>query len=289
MEKIEIFELDDDFDPLADTGFEAEDPQEYAGGIEYQVPVIPDADRSIVPPPVDLPPEERIEKLIHGLPGQKFRLLSAIQVCATPKTLEEAAADLEAAYPQGTSVYPATRIIELLTEAGAIDRIEPEEPADLANSLEEDDAPVYPSAEDPDEDERVTSISIEDLPLDYDEVELSAPATYVATAIGLATVEERWSASAAEAVVAGEPQYRHIYRAILEMCAEPGGKTKPQVADAVDADPVLQKPRRWCQYFLEKLREAGALDWNNAWITTDIGKSLLHSDVLAPEDTAIEE
>ena len=92
-ENIEVFEIDDDFDPLEDTGLELDEEVEYTG-MDYQVP-IPDADRSIVPDPVILPPEERIAKLIHGLPGQKFRLLTAITICKEPKTLEEASAELE--------------------------------------------------------------------------------------------------------------------------------------------------------------------------------------------------
>ena len=290
-DRIEVFELDDDFDPLEDMGFEQEE-EEYAGGIEYQVPVIPDADRSVVPEPVVAPPAERIAKLIAGLPGQKFRILSGVRVCADPKTLEEAAADLEALYPQGTSVYPATRIIELLAEAGALERIDPDQPEDPDTpedgAAEAAESSSVSPADDAAGDERIESISWDEADLEFDEVEPAEPSIYVATEAGLAAIEEHWSADAAAKVVADEPQYRTIYKRVLDLCAEPGGKTKVEIADEIDGDPLLQEPRRWCQYFLEKLRETNALEWDGTWTVTDIGANLLASDLFADMQTTEE-
>ena len=294
MEKIEVFELDDDFDPLEELEFQAEEEQGYAGGIEYQVPVIPDADRSIVPDPVVLPPAERIQKLIAGMPGQKFRVLSGIRVCSEPKTLDQAAADLDVLYPQGASVYTSMRIIELLTEAGALEIQELEAPAGAEantddskhNEAPADDAMADVEAATPVEndieagaDKRVDSISLDDLDLEFDEVEEAVPRTYLATEAGLKALEDMWSADAAKQVVVDSPRYLPVYYRILKMCAEPGGKTKNEVAAKVDNDPLLREPRLWCQYFLEKLREANALDWDDAWVITDIGRSLLASDL----------
>ena len=298
MEKIEVFELDDDFDPLEELEFQADEEQEYAGGIEYQVPVIPDADRSIVPDPVVLPPAERIQKLIAGMPGQKFRVLSGIRVCSEPKTLEQAAADLDALYPQGASVYTAMRIIELLAEAGALEVLEPVQlagDAAEANADERENTSMFggsgakaafadddasPAEKDANGDEeRIDSIDLDDLDLEFDEIEEAAPRTYLATEAGMKALEDMWSASAAKQAVIDNPRYLPIYHRILTMCAEPGGKTKNEIAAQVDNDPLLQNPRLWCQYFLEKLREANALEWDNAWIITEIGRSLLASDL----------
>lgn len=293
MEEIEVFEIDDDFDPLEDTGLELDENEEYTG-MDYQVP-IPDADRSIVPEPVILPPAERIEKLISGLPGQKFRILTGIRVCTEPKTLEEASAELEEKYPQGTSVYTAARIIELLCDAGALDRIDPEEPAgeeDANNDFHMDAdasasamANIQPEntlpASEPQDDDRIDCISLDQVDLQYDEVEPAAPSLYVATEDGLAAIEERWNASLATKVVIDEPQYMPIWKKLLSMCAEDGGKTKNEIANEIDADPLLQEPRRWCQYFIEKLKDANAIEWKEAWVITDIGMELLQSDVFS--------
>ena len=286
MEKIEIFELDDDFDPLEELEFEADADLEYAGGIEYQVPVIPDADRSIVPEPIELAPAERIDKLIRGLPGQKFRVLSGIRICSEPKTLDQAGSELEALYPQGASVYPSVRIIELLAEAGALEVLGDEGDHDEMEDATEDELEprngAFASLDiEQDSEERIESMSLEDFDIEYDEVEQSAPKMYLATAAGMLALEELWSSSAAKKLIADDPRYLPVYYKILKMCAEPGGKTKSEIAAQVDSDPLLQEPRRWCQHFLEKLREANALDWDDAWVITAIGNDLLESGLFA--------
>ena len=65
------------------------------------------------------------------------------------------------------------------------------------------------------------------------------------------------------------------------MCDTEGGQTKVAIASEIDNDPLLQEPRRWCQYFIEKLREGNALEWHDAWVITDIGKEILRSDIFA--------
>ena len=79
MSDLEVFEIDDEFDPLAEDSLE--DLEEENPNDEYNVPKIPDAERSVVPAPVELPPAQRIEKLISGIPGQQFRILACIQAC----------------------------------------------------------------------------------------------------------------------------------------------------------------------------------------------------------------
>ncbi len=297
MEKVEVFELEDDFDPLADAGLELETDDEYAGGIEYQAP-IPDADKSVVPEAVELPPAERIDKLVAGIPGQKFRILSAIKICDEPKTLEVAADELEEAYPQGTSVYDAIRIIELLHDAGALVCVDEEgNEIDLDAVAEEaDEAPaadagaavaaVADAAEEAAEEARVDAISLDELDVEYDEVEKEAPVFYLATEAGKDAVERMWSASAAFDVVNNEPQYLSVWKKVLQMCSEEGGATKKAVADALDAHPILQEPRRWCQYFLEKLKNVNALEFDTAWVITDIGKQLLADEIFADVEAA---
>lgn len=97
MSDVEAFVIDDDFDPLADLDLDEGERDDAEAGY---LPPIPDADKSVVPPPVELSPAERIEKLLAGMPGQQFRLLRAVELCAEPRTLEEAAAALDEAHPQ---------------------------------------------------------------------------------------------------------------------------------------------------------------------------------------------
>ena len=102
MSDVDVFVIDDDFDPLADLSLD--DGERDDAEADY-LPPIPDADKSVVPPVVPLSAAERIEKLLAGIPGQQFRLLHAVEFCTEPKTMDEAVADLDAAYPNTTNVY----------------------------------------------------------------------------------------------------------------------------------------------------------------------------------------
>ena len=84
MSDIDVFTIDDDFDPLAEIEIDAPSAEEQY--VADYMPPIPDADKSIVPKPVALTAAERIDKLLAGMPGQKFRVLAVVQddeICLT--------------------------------------------------------------------------------------------------------------------------------------------------------------------------------------------------------------
>ncbi len=89
MSDVDVFVIDDDFDPLADLSLD--DGERDDAEADY-LPPIPDADKSVVPPVVPLSAAERIENLLAGIPGQQFRLLHAVEFCTEPKTMDEAVA-----------------------------------------------------------------------------------------------------------------------------------------------------------------------------------------------------
>lgn len=89
MSDVDVFVIDDDFDPLADLSLD--DGERDDAEADY-LPPIPDADKSVVPPVVPLSAAERIENLLAGIPGQQFRLLHAVEFCTEPKTMDEDAA-----------------------------------------------------------------------------------------------------------------------------------------------------------------------------------------------------
>ena len=117
MSDVDVFVIDDDFDPLADLSLD--DGERDDAEADY-LPPIPDADKSVVPPVVPLSATERIEKLLACIPGQQFRLLHAVEFCTEPKTMDEAVANLDAAYPNTTSVYGSAQVVQLLERDGAL-------------------------------------------------------------------------------------------------------------------------------------------------------------------------
>ena len=246
MSDVDVFVIDDDFDPLADLSLD--DGERDDAEADY-LPPIPDADKSVVPPVVPLSAAERIENLLAGIPGQQFRLLHAVEFCTEPKTMDEAVADLDAAYPNTTSVYGSAQVVQLLERDGALERIVDEDAAHAA---------AGDAADTPAEDEGFISVTP------------APPCRYRATQAGLVAGR-----------ISEDERYLPIFQRVLEMCAREGGCPTKELDQAVDGDPLCQEPRRFCGFFRGKLEETGAIEWRDAWTITDLGRSVLASGLFA--------
>ena len=75
-----------------------------------------------------------------------------------------------------------------------------------------------------------------------------------------------------------EPQYGAIFTTCLELCARDGGASLREIGDVVDDEPVLQNPKRYAMYFIDKLEHAGAVEWTAQWSATEHGRAYLHAD-----------
>ena len=257
MSDVDVFVIDDDFDPLADLSLD--DGERDDAEADY-LPPIPDADKSVVPPVVPLSPAERIEKLLAGIPGQQFRLLHAVGFCDEPKTMDEIVADLDAAYPNTTSVYGSAQVVQLLERDGALERIV--EGADEAAGSADTSAPA--------EDEG-----------DFISVTPAPPSRYVATQAGLDAIAAHVNENLVVEKIVEDERYLPIFQRVMEMCAREGGCPTKELDQAVDADPLCQEPRRFCGFFRGKLEETGAIEWRDAWTITDLGRSVLASGLFA--------
>ena len=256
MSDIDVFTIDDDFDPLADLSLDDDERDE--AEIDY-LPPIPDADKSVVPPAVPLTAEERIEKLLAGIPGQQFRILHAVEFCTEPRTIDQIVEDLDAAYPATTSVYGAAQIVQLLERDGALERLACEEEVDLA-------APEAPSPEPED---------------DFIAVTPAPPCRYQATRAGLDAVAAHVNEGLVIQKITEDERYLPLFQRVLEMAAREGGCPTKELDQAIDPDPLCAEPRRFCGFFRGKLEETGAIEWRDAWTITDLGRTVLASGVFA--------
>ena len=78
------------------------------------------------------------------------------------------------------------------------------------------------------------------------------------------------------AMLDDEPQYREVYLRILGFCAA-APRSKEQINAVVDDDPLLQKPRHYSGYFIDRLDACGALEWRPGWEATPAGRGFLPS------------
>lgn len=281
MTDIDVFAIDDDFDPLAETGFEADD--DFDPNEEYIAP-IPDADKSVVPPAVILPPEERIAQLIKGVPGQTFRIIHGIELCAGEARLaEDIAADLERDFPQRISVYDAMQVLKLLERAGALERMEMEPEAgaevdDIAAEAEVETAAIAAANVEALKDMEAfdNEDDLNEFAGEYLTPTPAPPVWYQATEAGLDAITKYASEQTIVNVIAEEPKYLPIYHQVLSMLAEEDGQSMKDLDAAVNADPLLVEPKRFCGYFLDRLDRSGAAEFKaNRWRITPRGASIL--------------
>ena len=289
MSDVEAFAIDDDFDPLADLDLDEGERDDAEAGY---LPPIPDADKSVVPPPVELSPAERIEKLLAGMPGQQFRLLRAVELCAEPRTLEEAAAALDEAHPSPTSVYSSVQVIQLLERAGALERLEDEGAGDAPAEGEEDrateamgesaDADIAPSAAEDGE----ALAEGEEPEGDFISVTPAPPCRYQATQAGFDAIAAHVNEDRIVQKIVEEKRYLPIFQRVLEMAAREGGCPTKELDAAVDDDPLCAEPRRFCGFFRGKLEGTGAIEWRGTWAITDLGRSVLASGLFDAASSA---
>ncbi|WP_239443064.1 hypothetical protein [Gordonibacter sp. An230] len=289
MSDVEAFVIDDDFDPLAD--LDLDEGERDDAEADY-LPPIPDADKSVVPPPVELSPAERIEKLLSGMPGQQFRLLRAVELCTESRTLEEAASALDEAHPSPTSVYNSIQVIQLLERAGALERLEHAEAEDGPAQGEgfrakgavggsADAAVAAPVAE-----ADAASPEGEGLDGSFISVTPAPPCRYQATQAGLDAIAAHVNEDRIVHKITEEKHYLPIFQRVLEMTAREGGCPTKELDAAVDGDPLCAEPRRFCGFFRGKLEETGAIEWRDTWAITDLGRSVLASGLFEASSSA---
>lgn len=312
MADVEVFEIDDDFDPLEDMGMDAPDDDEARPDTDYQTP-IPDADKSIVPEKRELPARERIEKLLAGMPGQGPRLLEAIGLAREETCADELSAALDEAFPRDASVYSSLQVIRLLEEAGALAVRVEEAQAPLEGAPEEvrcetDDAPSAAAREDAAREAADSAcdvspaVAAQDAACRADRAcesaseqcvaasgegeayRMAAPEPvcfYTATPDGLAVLEQRGGVEAVRAMLLEEPRYLPIFKDILVRASAEGGVSMKVLDAAVSTDPLCADPRRFCGYFLGKLERLGAVRFEGTWVSTPLGDQVLASDAFA--------
>jgi hypothetical protein len=291
MTDIEVFEIEEQFNPLEDRELdEAELEQE----TDY-LPPIPDAELSRRVKTVYHSPQERIEKLLVGIPGQQFRILHAVQFCVEPHSCDEIVAEVDRVYPREVSVYDTIQIVQLLERAGALIKQTPAAPV-APNAPA---APVAPNA--PAETETTTATGNGEDPNTKSTDGLSAatltpsgvgeflvvtpapPSTYLATPAGLEAVEAHCGRSVAFALLAEDERYLPLYQEIFELTAIEDGCPTQILDDAIDSNPLTENPRRFCGYFLGRLENVGAVRWMDNWIITELGRELLGHELLAAD------
>ncbi len=227
--------------------------------------------------------QDAIEELLRRNPGRKPIFLKIIEACCEERTSEEVAQVVEEAQAENRSVYTPQSLCSILERAGALTSRTEEavgdesaaEPGELetgeaAGAAEDADAPVSDPSD--------SSLpEVESVTIDAREV-AAPPVTYwTSTDEGLTVLASHKEGSAFEELLTSETEsvYLPIYERVLAFCAEQP-RPKPQIDAIVDDDPLVKKPRRYSNHFIELLENREALSWHDGgWNATELGRRYL--------------
>ena len=276
QENLDDFFLDEDegvFDPLADdfeSARDGADPDE--DGIvdlpvmaempeEVKVKSVFDKDRFASA-------QDAIEELLHRNPGRKPVFLQIIEFCCDEHTSEEVAQLVEQAQAENRSVYTPQSLCTILERAGA-----------LVSRTEEPEAPEEQGEGDSPAEQDCDGEAEAHMPAAH-------PTTYwTSTDEGLTVLAAHREGSALEELLASDTEsvYLPVYERVLAFCAQEP-RIKPQIDAIVDDDPLVQKPRRYSNHFIELLENREALSWHDGgWNATDLGRRYLEKHGIAAE------
>ncbi len=252
----------DEFDPLED--LEPEDDAENGQSGEFEAAVAR-ADDAPAEPDAAAPAtdqrtaDERTADLLKAMAPRRTVLLGILSSCAEPQPVANVNALVDRLQENNFSVYTAANLCSLLEKAGALERV-------TADGTPADDVEAEPQV--------VVVDGVE-----YLEAAEPAEVFWVATDTGTAAVEADKPLDRLRELFEDDAVYRPIYKRVLTLCATEGGANTKALGEAVDKDPLVQKPRFYAARFIDRLEKCDALAWQKTWVTTEIGKAGL--DMLA--------
>ena len=199
--------------------------------------------------------EERIDALFDQMPTLHKVLYGILKQCDKPIKPDELNHAIEKLKQHHHCVYSPSTFCSLLEQAGALEKVD-----ENGRSLEEF------------EQEPVKVVMDE---VAYWTVAPAPQIFWVLTDAGRTRLETYCPLESIQACYDAEPQYAEVFTTTLRLCAQEGGATVRSIGDAIEDEPVLQEPRRYAMYFIDKLEHAGALDWTGSWTATEHGKDYL--------------
>lgn len=250
------------FDPLAafsfdDEGDEDEVPSVLAEG-PFNLPnpdAIPQFQRDLVSFANGETAEERIRALFEQMPTMQKMLFAILDLCTAPVPTEQLEERVDALKQHHHSVYTPLTLCNLLERAGAMVQ------------TDEEGTPL-------------TETEREPLLVDIDGVQYwrVAPAPQVYWSLtdeGRAQLDSYRPQELITQLYEAQPQYTDIFTTCLQLTAREGGIALRDIGNVVDDEPVLQSPRRFAMYFIDKLEHAGAVEWRGQWVITEHGRTYL--------------
>jgi hypothetical protein len=217
-------------------------------------------------------PKERIKNLLASLPAQKKIVLGIIGFCREPQRPQAVDDFTSKLQRTNTSVYTPVTLRQLLEEAGALVYVDAPDAAGADSSTPPKQDEVSWATANPSLEQELCEQSSDEP--QYLVVTKRPEGTWTSTQPALEILDAIDEMADLRVLLGVEEEYFEIFIRILRYCAEEP-RSKSQLNDLVDSDPLLQKPRRYSGFFIDKLNDCGAIEWKPGWNTTSVGLDLL--------------
>ncbi len=241
--------IDEDIDAPLESGIMRPDPKEFP-----TAEALAQSSEQLAQQPAAI----RIATLFDNMQPSRKLLLDVMERCLDPQPNEDMIAFIDDYQQNIKSIFTPNLILHHLNRAGALER-QTEDGADYeALDLEP------------------TTVVIDGI--EYLESSTPPKIYWHTTADGAAVLEKNHPADRLNELIGNEPQYRDIFKTVLEHADRPEGASEKELGLLLNNEPILQKPRMYAQRFLSKLNDCDALVWqDHRWRITDIGRAALAS------------
>ena len=240
-------------------------------------------------PAQDAPASERIAALIEKMPSHRALMFKIILACENPMQASELNAYVEEQQRFDRSVFGPVELCGLLQRAGALELVDENgDPYERPSCPAQNPGPAT-GAEDVEEAKAVAAEEAatgakessipgeqrpqegEDEPDSADDGSSTRPAFWAATEAGLTAARSDDPLERLSSLLQQNEAHASVYKCILRLCARDGGAKTPALGRAVDSIPSVWHPRLFATHFVDQLEKCGAIRWQGAWRTTDVG------------------
>jgi len=208
--------------------------------------------------------KERIEGLYAAMPTYQRTLSRVITFCEIPRRTAEVDAKLDELQEYNKSVYDAGNLCAIMEENQALIRVN-----ESGDALPE--APREPDV-------------VEEDGVQYLQPKPRIEVCFMATVVALARVAAEDHHGKLMERMNLEPQFKPIYKRILQMCDVEGGISMSELDQALFDAKLLRDANLYPQRFVDKLESFAAIEWKGSWFVTETGTAALRALADAEEE-----
>jgi hypothetical protein len=191
-------------------------------------------------------PARAVDELMFAMAPQRLVMMDIMRACAdAPMAMDELKDYVDELQVYEPSVYTAADMCALLEEAGALAKMNadgtPYDTSSLEPSIVEEDGVRYYLANEP------------------------ADLYWQLEDAGRAWLDGDDPVARAQGFFDDDPDLLPLYARVLELCGAAKGATLAELEEAVNDDPLVQSPRVYAPFFIDRLERCDAIRWHGTW------------------------